>query len=150
MNFVFSQSIYPDYISSPLVDGVIKLEIPVELPESTRVIVTEDILEEPTQTKNLDELETTKHEASLSSLPPVLLEILLPSLYPHHLPPVILSAHATHAWFSITTTRLHQELLKLWQEGEGVLFNWIDWIRGGEFLNAVGLSKVIEGERRIQ
>ncbi|KAI0803062.1 RWD-domain-containing protein [Irpex lacteus] len=130
------QSIYPDYISSDAAEGIIKLEIPVELLEPTRILVTPESSSEDTPEVPAKQ----SHDLlSLASLPSLLLEIMLPPLYPMHLPPTILSVHATHSWLNLKTTRLQQRLVNIWQEGEGVIYSWIEWIRGGDFLEVLGL-----------
>ncbi|KAI0690685.1 RWD-domain-containing protein [Cytidiella melzeri] len=131
------QSIYPDYISSSANGGVIKLEIPVELPQPTEVIIT---AEGDPQPRLQVQKEANIPAIFLNALPPLLLEIILPPLYPLHLPPVILSVHATHSWLTPKTVDLQQRLIKLWQKGEGALYGWIEWFRSAEFLDAVGLA----------
>jgi E3 ubiquitin-protein ligase RNF14 len=76
---------------------------------------------------------------SLSMLPPLLLEIILPSVYPIYIPPEIISLYATHGWLGKRIGPLRQHLLDTWQAGEGVLYNWIELIRSGEFLDTLGL-----------
>ena len=87
---------------------------------------------------------------SLVSLPPLLLEVLLPPLYPLRLPPTILSIHATHSWLNPATVRLQHRLVNLWQPGEGALYTWIEWIRGGDFLDALGLTNQTDGKIGIR
>ncbi|CAL1696503.1 unnamed protein product [Somion occarium] len=110
------ESIYPDCLSGDYSKGSLRLEIPVELSEPHSLVSAED--------QNL---------ASLSMLPPLLLDILLPPNYPLHDPPQILSLYATYSWLP-PSVNLMQRLLDMWQAGEGVLYSWIEWIRGGIFL----------------
>ncbi|KAI0085624.1 RWD-domain-containing protein [Irpex rosettiformis] len=142
------QSIYPDYISNSAVERVIKLEIPVELSQPTRILVVpEDAPGGPSNAAN--QAQNINEPLSLGSLPPLLLEIILPPLYPLHLPPTILSVHATHSWFDSKTAQLSQRLVGLWQAGEGSLYTWIEWIRSADFLDDIGLI-VIDGEKCIR
>lgn len=87
---------------------------------------------------------------SLNSLPPLLLEIILPPLYPLSVPPVILSVHATHSWLPLKAVRLQHRLVNLWQAGEGALYNWIEWLRSGDFLEAIGFTADIDGQKCIR
>lgn len=87
---------------------------------------------------------------SLSSLPPLLLEIILPPLYPLHQAPAIVSVHATHAWLPVKALFLQNRMMELWQEGEGVLYTWIEWIRSGEFLKTLKLTSDIDGQKYIK
>ena len=73
----------------------------------------------------------------LSLLPPLLLEIILPPAYPTYVPPQIVALHATHGWLGRRVAPLRQLLLEMWQAGEGVLYTWIEWIRSGDFLEAL-------------
>jgi len=129
--FVVLDSIYPDYVSSDLSQGMIKLEIPVELPEPYAV------------TSLLESVASTGIKSTLlprlSILPPLLLDIILPPSYPLHTAPQILSIHATHSWLP-PTLGLQRHLIEMWNEGEGVLYTWVEWIRGGEFLDVLGLT----------
>ena len=78
----------------------------------------------------------------LSILPPLLLHIMLPPSYPLHSPPEIVSLRATHIWVPTPNTQvLESTLTKIWQTGEQVLYNWVEYIRTGEFLQGVKLSE---------
>jgi len=80
----------------------------------------------------------TMLSASLSTLPPLLLHLILPPAYPLHVAPHIASIRATHEWLP-DPARLSPVLLDLWQAGEPVLYNWIEHIRTGEFLELLEL-----------
>jgi len=82
----------------------------------------------------------------LSTLPPLLLEILLPPAYPSYTPPEIISIHATHGWLSRKVIPLRKHLMSMWQTGDGVLYSWIEYIRSGEFMDSLHLL-VSEGGR---
>lgn len=74
---------------------------------------------------------------SLSSLPPITLQIVLPETYA---PPSVVSSQVTKSW--LTTRRVCQleaMLVDLWRPEEGVLYTWVEWIRSGEFLRELGL-----------
>ncbi|KAI0961290.1 hypothetical protein AcV7_000428 [Taiwanofungus camphoratus] len=88
------------------------------------------------------------NQLSLSVLPALLLDILLPPAYPYS-PPVILSLHATHSWLPLGLI-LQRRLLEMWQEGEGVLYIWIEWLRNGDFLEALNLTSALHEEQVIR
>ncbi|EGO02005.1 hypothetical protein SERLA73DRAFT_86116 [Serpula lacrymans var. lacrymans S7.3] len=137
------ESIYPDCcISSDFSTRYIKLEIPVDLGDSRSVAVTNN--------KNLSALFPTElaQEISnsielydqLSSLPPVLLHISLPAAYPVYAPPEIISLQVTHSWI-LQVNELQAKLLEMWQSGEGILYNWVEWIRSAEFLPSMNVTE---------
>lgn len=72
-------------------------------------------------------------------LPPFLLDIVLPQTYPSKDPPQISSLRATHLWLPSVAT-LAQQLLDMFQPGEGVLYAWVDYLRTGQFLDLLGLD----------
>ncbi|TCD70047.1 translation termination inhibitor protein itt1 [Steccherinum ochraceum] len=133
------ESIYPDCVSSDLSKGVIKLEIPVELSEPTSLISAED--DPPTA--------TFASLPRLSVLPPLLLDIVLPPTYPTHSAPHILSIHATHSWLP-SNMGIQRRLAEMWNAGEGVLYTWVEWIRSGEFLDALELTSTKESLRVLR
>ncbi|THV05971.1 hypothetical protein K435DRAFT_744156 [Dendrothele bispora CBS 962.96] len=129
------ESIYPDYIPNAVsftTDGSLRFEVPIELGEPCFVLIND----EPFPSGNEHESETL----SLSLLPPLLLHIILPANYPISQPPVIESIRATHLWFP-NIAKLRSLLIDKWQEGEGVLYDWITYIHDGQFLNDMGLRK---------
>jgi E3 ubiquitin-protein ligase RNF14 len=77
---------------------------------------------------------------SLSTLPPLLIHINLPSYYPLHVSPQITSVRATHVWLPDAAS-LSSLLLNLWQTGEPALYNWIEYIRTGEFLEKLLIAR---------
>lgn len=118
-----------------------KLEINVELGRARSVIVVDD-------GTVLGMVQSTSHEPasqaedsllSLSSLPPILLHLILPPTYPLHAPPEIVSLRATHSWLR-RIPDLHKALLNMWQEGEAVLYTWVEYIRTAEFLSIMELE----------
>ncbi|THH21564.1 hypothetical protein EW146_g36 [Bondarzewia mesenterica] len=125
------ESIYPDCISSNLSDGIKKLEIPVELGDSRTVSIIDD-----GTINGISAQRAEDQPMSLSMLPPVLLHIILPPTYPLSTPPEIISLHVTNSWLTCGR-HLQQELLEMWQPGEGVLYNWIEWIRTADFLRSL-------------
>ncbi|KAK0473209.1 hypothetical protein IW261DRAFT_704530 [Armillaria novae-zelandiae] len=118
------ESIYPECVSSDMRDSSIKLEVPVEFSESRTVSIFNDGLSQ---------------SLSLTVLPPLLLYIVLPSAYPLHDPPQLVSIRATHIWMPLLS-KLQNVLSQMWQPGETVLYSWIEFIRGGEFLDSIDLT----------
>lgn len=124
------------------------MEVPVELPGPRFVVPLEEdgyTTEGPNQVKrelaqSTSAVDLVEHaDISLSTLPPLLLEIIIPPTYPLHVPPEIISLHATHGWLARKFIPLRQLLLDMWHPGDGVLYNWIEWLRSGEFLDALHL-----------
>ncbi|KAH8100545.1 RWD-domain-containing protein [Cristinia sonorae] len=134
-------SIYPDYVSNNTSRGVLKLEIPIEFPEPCIVTsLDEDITPAP-----------NTFLPRLSILPPLLLDIILPPAYPMHAPPQILSIHATHSWLPPKYTMdLRKYMVEMWNVGEGVLYSWVEWIRGGEFLDVLELTSLVGRDRHVR
>ncbi|KAI0735402.1 RWD-domain-containing protein [Earliella scabrosa] len=138
------ESIHPECLSSTPSDGRIKLEIPVDLPESTVVSVrTEHPMDHATSAGP-----STGTSLSLSTLPPILLEISLPPSYPFTAP-LIRATHATYSWLPPNDPNLRSCLANKWEQGEGVLYTWVEWIRSGDFLEELNLVSVIKGQRTI-
>ena len=127
------QSIYPEYISMQNSEGHIKLEIPVEF-ETPRSVIIEEVI--PT---SLTDKTSPRETLNLSVLPPLLLHVILPPSYPLHSPPDIVSLRATHMWIPNTQV-LQTALTEMWRIGEQVLYNWIEYIRSGEFLQTIELT----------
>lgn len=140
------QSIYPGYSSSNVTDGVLKLEIPVEFPEPKTVTLVQDDSLTSTSTSTSTSISTTANPdidapqlLSLSSLPPLVISLILPPSYPLASPPHVTSIRATNLWLP-QSPPLQAILTRMWQPGEGILYNWIEFIRTGEFLNALSLT----------
>lgn len=133
----FIQSIYPEFVSSPILDGSLKLEIPVEFETSKSVM----IFEPSPNTPDAFRRKPTVLTVSLSTLPPLLIHLSLPVYYPLHVPPQITSVRATHVWLPDVADSLSSLLLDLWQMGEPSLYSWIEFIRTGEFLEKLLLSQ---------
>jgi hypothetical protein len=127
--FTFLQSIYPDYVSRDASSGILKFEIPVELAFPMDVLVT-----------GTGTAESQEYHLSLSSLPPVLLEIVLPPAYPLRAAPEIVSFHVSGSWIPLSR-RLSEKLLGMWQPGEVILYAWVEGIRGADFLDAMGIRQ---------
>jgi len=70
---------------------------------------------------------------------------VLPPAYPLRNPPEITLIRATHVWLPETQT-LQAELLNLWQAGEPVLYNWVEFIRTGEFLQKMNLLSSVSSD----
>ncbi|KAG6885947.1 hypothetical protein C0993_007449 [Termitomyces sp. T159_Od127] len=127
------ESIYPECISNEMTNKSLRLEIPVEFGAPRIVRVEQD-----TSLTQCDSPSVPPLDLSLSSLPPITLNVVLPALYPMNEPPTLTSIRAAHFWLP-QTSRLHQVLTGLWQPGEGVLYTWIELLRNGDFFDAVNL-----------
>ncbi|KAI0314981.1 RWD-domain-containing protein [Amylostereum chailletii] len=136
---VIRQAIYPECISSDISRGVHKFNIQVELGDQVTVVLCKDsgAIPQDQLCASANGFEPNTRSLTLSSLPPIFLEFVLPPTYPLHLPPQILSLHITRTWF-LGQTQLRQKLLQMWQPGEGVLYNWVEWLRSAEFLKDMG------------
>ncbi|TFK41398.1 hypothetical protein BDQ12DRAFT_647377 [Crucibulum laeve] len=130
------ESIYPECVSSQIIDGSLKLEIPIEFGEPRVVKILQD------NAVASSSADTKPETISLSTLPPLLLQLILPPTYPLQSPPQILSIRATHMWLP-KIAMVQSALLDQWQ-GEGVLYNWVEYIRTGEFLEP--LSFIADGD----
>lgn len=106
-----------------------KFEIPVELAYPTEVLVA-----------GTGDTESQEYHLSLSSLPPVLLEIALPPAYPLRAAPEIVSFHVSGSWIPLSG-RLVERLLGMWQPGEVILYAWVEGIRGADFLDAMDIIR---------
>jgi E3 ubiquitin-protein ligase RNF14 len=104
-----------------------KFEIPVDLECPMDVFVT-----------GSGNVELQEHHLSLSSLPPVLLEIVLPPAYPLRVAPDIVSFHVSGSWVP-RSGRLLEKLVGLWQPGDVILYTWVEWIRSAEFLVSMNM-----------
>jgi len=128
-------SIYPDCVSRNTSNGILKFEIPVELDYPMDVLITGG-----------ESSELQEHHLSLSSLPPVLLELTLPPAYPLRAPPEIVSFYVSGSWIP-RSGRLWEKLRDMWQPGEVTLFTWVEWIRSADFLNSMDIIQ--DGVLRI-
>jgi len=77
---------------------------------------------------------------TVTALPPVRLSVRLPQAYPLRLPPELLSITTTHNWF-LDVGQLSDQLIERWEEGETILYTWIEYIHTGEFLRREVLGK---------
>ena len=84
----------------------------------------------------------------LKTLPPVLLDVRLPPTYPFT-PPEIRTVHVTQSWLSFTS-ELYDHLWAKWENGEGVLYTWVEWIRSGEFLEELDMISNENGQRTLR
>ena len=112
-------------------EGHIKLEIPVEF-ELPRFVIIEEV--------TLMDKISPRETLNLSVLPPLLLHVKLPPSYPLHSPPEIVSLRATHMWIPNIQV-LQSALAEMWRIGEQVLYNWVEYIRSGEFLQTIKLTE---------
>lgn len=130
------QSIYPDCLSNDVTKGILRLEVPVEFDQPRNVTIHDGMLSDESVPASSSDVITL---ASLSALPPLLIDLILPPTYPLHDPPQIISLHATHSWLP---SELNLQIIfqEKWQEGQGVLYSIVESIRSGDFLNALNLS----------
>ncbi|KAL0573179.1 hypothetical protein V5O48_008772, partial [Marasmius crinis-equi] len=102
------ESIYPDYISQSLdADGSFRLELPVEFGQARTIHIMNDSITDEAEKMALEAAQKAFQEEkglhstsslSLTTLPPLLLHIILPSAYPIRKAPSLLSIRATHLW----------------------------------------------------
>lgn len=111
---------------------MLRLEIPVEFNGTRLVKIEPQILSSSSKV-------LPSQSVRLSTLPPLLLQLSLPQGYPITFPPRILSLRATHSWLSKPLLELQSKLRSQWRAGEGVLYNWIEYIRTGEFLSELDM-----------
>ncbi|RPD63166.1 RWD-domain-containing protein [Lentinus tigrinus ALCF2SS1-6] len=137
------ESIHPDCLSGDPLKGLIRLEVPVDLPDSTEVLVTNDRSIE-TGSSSTSQSPCPPRTLSLTTLPPILLDVCLPSTYPYT-PPQIRAVHATYSWLSLNGPDLRELLAGKWEEGQGVLYIWVESIRSGEFLDDLGMRTTTKG-----
>ncbi|KAL0950896.1 hypothetical protein HGRIS_007655 [Hohenbuehelia grisea] len=123
------ESIFPDFISYDEPGRTLRIEVPIELDNAQEVSIVNEA----------DDSDHPPQCLTLATLPPLLLHIALPVNYPLEVPPNILSIHATHSW--LPRLGLRSALIRLWSLGQPVLYDWIELIRTGAFLNDI---KVIE------
>ncbi|KAJ7275279.1 hypothetical protein B0H12DRAFT_1041911 [Mycena haematopus] len=122
------ESIFPDFISTDQSNGEsdLKLEIPVQLGEPPRTV------------RILSERKDDALTLSLTSLPPLLLDIIFTAAYPTQEPP---SVSIRSSWLPPPLVfRLHGLLRDMWRPGDGVLYDWVESIRSGEFLTSLDLT----------
>jgi len=132
---------------SDLSDGTVKLEVCVELgePRTVVLVIADGTVIESIPSKNLKDnltpstIPERSQDLLLSSLPPLILHLILPPNYPLHAPPQIVSLRATHSWFP-RIPELQDLLIGMWQAGEGVLYNWVESIRTAEFLTSMDID----------
>lgn len=94
--------------------------------------------------------DATSVSASLSSLPPLFFEIILPPLYPSHSPAVITTVKPILEWIPVRMIgEMQRRMLEMWANmggdmanggGVGILYSWVEWVRSGEFLTEIGLG----------
>lgn len=82
--------------------------------------------------------ESQEHHLSLSSLPPILLEIVLPPAYPLLAAPEIISFHVSGSWIP-RSGHLLKKLRGMWQPGDVILYAWVECIRSADFLDSVNI-----------
>lgn len=123
----------------------------MELPDATVVSIHVDLLTPNGSSSSAPAGPCPPHASTLtlSTLPPLLLDAWIPESYPFA-PPIIRSVHATHSWLPPARFDLYDRLAGMWEAGEGVLYNWVEWIRSSEFLDALELASMVDGKRSIR
>jgi E3 ubiquitin-protein ligase RNF14 len=106
------------------------LEIPVQLQHSHTLVLSPD-------SNCKSEYNSTFPQIEVTSLPPIILGLRLPSAYPSAQPPQVVSVISLHSWFP-RHHNLQERLDALWQEGEGVLCTWIEFVESGQLLVDLG------------
>ncbi|KAF8649731.1 hypothetical protein AX16_005503 [Volvariella volvacea WC 439] len=128
------ESIYPECVSNEFVDSILKLEVPIQFDSARRVTIVAD---GSLGQSKIGEGNTVS--LSLTTLPSLMMHVKLPERYPIEQPPGLESIRAKHLWLP-QPTRLHDALIQQWKPGEGALYDWIEFIRTGGFLEGLGLS----------
>lgn len=118
------KSIYPDYISS-IEHNALRLLIPLEFGTPRKVLCTDAVTQQTA-------------DVQLKHLPPILLSIGLPPGYPSEECAVISSIFVTCSWLR-DLVRLRETLQSMFILGEGILYQWVEFIRSGDVLDALGM-----------
>ncbi|KAF8168339.1 RWD domain-containing protein [Crassisporium funariophilum] len=133
------ESIFPECISNWKSDGTLKLNIPIEFGERRCVNISKPNQSLYSSASSIQLIEPTAMETVyLTTLPPLLVHIILPTSYPLHRPPQIISVRASQQWLT-RVSELQDLLLQRWQTGEPVLYDWVEYIRTGDFLQTMDL-----------
>ncbi|KAJ7597283.1 RWD-domain-containing protein, partial [Mycena floridula] len=128
-------SIYPDFTTGSawrpdVGESSIKLDIPVEFSSPRTINI-------------YDDSHGSNTKLTLSTLPSLLLSIVLPADYPDSRPPIISSLFST--WLTPSqTSALSKKLLSRWNPGEGVLCTWVEVINSGEFLRDIDYLETVQ------
>lgn len=85
----------------------------------------------------------SKKRITVEVLPPIILHISLPPSYPLYGPPDIISLQATHEWFE-DVDDIKASLLQIYEPKENAIYNWIEYLRGGEFLKKANMPEIEE------
>ncbi|RDB29614.1 E3 ubiquitin-protein ligase itt1 [Hypsizygus marmoreus] len=134
------ESIYPECMSGQIADNSLKLQIPIEFDEPQAVCIVQD----DTMSTSCSSSEPDPQlNLSLSSLPPLMISMILPPSYPLSNPPYLTSIRASYLWVP-QISRLQDILTNMWQPGEGILYTWIEFIRSGDFLHSLSLTSSLD------
>lgn len=142
---------YPDILTSAdVAAGIeVKLDISIELETERSFEIVSNIVESsPAPSSSQIQPAQGGITTKLTHLPPLLVTVLLPPEYPTAAGPVLRSVIARHAWLApAQVRRLGARLEGRWREAvergerdEGILWAWVEDIRSGAFLEAMGES----------
>ena len=145
------QSIYPDCLTrNPNTNALlIKLELPVDLGGPRKFQIVDDGTTSQISTALTDKVthpsKPTSPVITLSHLPSLILDIMLPPTYPLYDPPTILSAYVSHSWLPPPLiVSLLRKFHSLWVEqqqvGQGVLWSLSELIVTGNLLDDISPS----------
>ncbi|CAE6419270.1 unnamed protein product [Rhizoctonia solani] len=135
-------AVYPDTLTyNPTPGGKeIKLDISIELEHERKFELVSSIAAD-TSSPGAGPSHAHAHSAdsiptTLTHIPPLLITVLFPPTYPHT-KPVIQNISARHAWLAPALVRkLAIRLDEMWTPEEGVLWQWVEFVRSGTFLES--------------
>ncbi|KAH7344624.1 hypothetical protein B0J17DRAFT_9134 [Rhizoctonia solani] len=136
-------AVYPDVLtSSPTPAGKeIKLDISIELETERKFEIVSSVAVDTSTpgagpSRSLQAHTSDSIPTTLTYLPPLLITVVLPPTYPQT-KPVIQNISARHAWLAPGLVRnLAIRLDEMWTPEEGVLWQWVEDVRTGTFLES--------------
>ncbi|KDN43487.1 hypothetical protein RSAG8_06076, partial [Rhizoctonia solani AG-8 WAC10335] len=136
-------AVYPDILTQNSVPAgkEIKLDISIELEGERKFDIISSIAVDtsspgagPSHSPQLHTPDSIP--TALTHLPPLLITVVLPPTYPQT-KPVIHNISARHAWLAPALVRkLAVRLDEMWTPEEGVLWQWVEDVRTGAFLES--------------
>ncbi|CAE6457200.1 unnamed protein product [Rhizoctonia solani] len=136
-------AVYPDVLTSSSTPAgkEIKLDISIELETERKFDIVSSVAVDTSTpgagpSRSLESHTSDSVPATLTHLPPLLITVVLPPTYPQT-KPVIQNISARHAWLAPTLIRnLAVRLDEMWTPEEGVLWQWVEDVRTGTFLES--------------